>query len=69
MLTALAIDTAGSTEGEEIREAFLNLPQYEGLIKTYDNPFTADNHDALTEDDYIMVRWLGNRIVPVEAKS
>ncbi len=69
MLTALAIDTAGSTEGAELREAFLNLPQYQGLIKTYDNPFTENNRDALTEEDYIMVRWLGNRIVPVEAKS
>ena len=69
MLTALAIDTCGSTEGAEIREAFLNLPQYQGLIKTYDNPFTENNRDALTEDDYIMVRWLGNRIVPVEAQS
>ncbi|MDJ0567915.1 MAG: ABC transporter substrate-binding protein [Pleurocapsa sp. MO_192.B19] len=69
MLTAKAIDTAGSTEGSEIREALLNLPPHEGLIKTYDRPFTADNHDALTEDDYIMVRWEGNKIVPVEDKS
>ncbi|VEP14520.1 Receptor family ligand binding region [Hyella patelloides LEGE 07179] len=69
MLTKMAIDTAGTTEGAEIREALLNLPQYEGLIKTYDNPFTADNYDALTEDDYIMVRWEDNKIVPVEAKS
>ncbi len=69
MLTAKAIDTAGSTEGSEIREALLNLPPHEGLIKTYDRPFTADNYDALTEDDYIMVRWEGNKIVPVEDKS
>ena len=69
MLTAKAIDQAGSTEGTEIREAFLNLPQYKGLIKTYDQPFTDDNHDALNEDDYIMVRWSENKIVPVEKKS
>ena len=69
MLSAKAIDTAGSTEGTEIREALLNLPQHKGLIKTYDKPFTDDNHDALGEDDYIMVRWEGNKIVPVEQKS
>ena len=69
MLSAKAIDTAGSTEGTEIRAALLNLPQHQGLIKTYDKPFTADNHDALTEDDYIMVRWEGNKIVPVEQKN
>ena len=69
MLTAKAVDEAGSTEGTEIREALLNLPQHKGLIKTYDQPFTADNHDALTEDDYIMVRWEDNKIVPVDKKS
>lgn len=68
MLTAKAIDQAGSTEGAKIQAAFENLPQYKGLIKTYNKPFTPDNHDALTEDDYIMVRWEGNKIVPVAPK-
>jgi branched-chain amino acid transport system substrate-binding protein len=66
MLTAKAIDAAGTTEGEKLRSAFLNLPQYKGLIKTYEKPFTDGNHDALTEKDYIMVRWEGKKIVPVE---
>lgn len=66
MLTARAIDVAGTTEGEKLRSAFFNLPQYKGLIKTYDKPFTDGNHDALTEKDYIMVRWEGKKIVPVE---
>ena len=69
MLTTKAIEQADSTEGTEIREALLNLPQHKGLIKTYNQPFTADNYDALTEDDYIMVRWEDNKIVPVEKKS
>ena len=69
MLTSKAIDKAGSTEGTELQAAFEDLPPYKGLIKTYDKPFTADNHDALTEDDYIMVRWEGEKIVPVEQKS
>jgi branched-chain amino acid transport system substrate-binding protein len=69
MLTAKAINRAGSTEGAKLQAAFEDLPQYKGLIKTYDKPFTADNHDALTEDDYIMVRWEDNKIVPVKPKS
>lgn len=69
MLTASAIETAGTTEGEKLQAAFLNLPQYKGLIKTYNKPFSADDRDALTEDDYIMVRWQGNQIVPVEKKA
>lgn len=69
MLTSKAIEQSGSTDGNKIREALLNLPQYQGLIKTYDKPFTADNHDALNEKDYIMVQWKDNKIVPVPAKS
>lgn len=65
MLTAKALEVAGTTEGAKLREAFYNLPIYEGLIKTYDNPFTPDNHDALNENDYILVRWQGDEIVPV----
>ena len=66
-LTALAIETAGSTEGPKVREAFYSLPTYEGLIKTYDRSFTPENHDALNEDDYILVQWKGKEIDPVSA--
>ncbi|MBD1852548.1 ABC transporter substrate-binding protein [Leptolyngbya sp. FACHB-711] len=66
-LTALAIETAGSTEGPKVREAFYSLPTYEGLIKTYNRSFTPENHDALNEDDYILVQWKGKEIVPVSA--
>ena len=64
-LTALAIDKAGSTDGDKVRQAFYQIGPYPGLIKTYDKPFTPDNHDALHEHDYIMVRYQGDQIVPV----
>jgi branched-chain amino acid transport system substrate-binding protein len=64
-LTALAIDKAGSTDGDKVRQAFYQIGPYPGLIKTYDKPFTPDNHDALNEHDYIMVRYQGDQIVPV----
>lgn len=63
-LVALALETAGSTDGPTLREAFYNLPTYEGLIKTYEKPFSPDNHDALNEDDYILVQWQDNQLVP-----
>jgi len=66
-LAALAVDTAGSTDGSAVREAFFDLPTYEGLIKTYETPFTPDDHDALSEDDYILVQWEGDQIVPIES--
>jgi branched-chain amino acid transport system substrate-binding protein len=66
-LLALAIAQAESTEPDKVREALEGLKtKYEGLIKTYDKPFSATNHDALTPDDYVMVRYKGDQIVPVE---
>ena len=66
-LLALAIEQAGSTDADAVRSALENLKvPYQGLIKTYNRPFTPDNHDALRPDDYIMVRYQGDKIVPVE---
>ena len=64
-LMALALETAAATDGPTLREALYNLPTYEGLIKTYEQPFTPDNHDALNEDDYILVQWDDTQIVPI----
>lgn len=64
-LTALAIAKAGTTDGEKLREGFLGVENYQGLIKTYAKPFTDDNHDALNENDYIMVRYNGDQIEPI----
>jgi len=67
-LVALAIDKAGAADGAKIRDALENLGEYKGLIKTYKRPFTAEEHDALTENDYILVTWRGGKIVPVAQK-
>jgi branched-chain amino acid transport system substrate-binding protein len=66
-LLALAIEQAKSTEGAKVRDALENLKgEYAGLIKTYRRPFTPQQHDALTDQDYIMVTWKGGKIVPVQ---
>ena len=65
-LLAKAIDLAGSTDGDAIREALYRIESHEGLIKTYEKPFSPDNHDALGPDDYIMVHYLGDKITPLE---
>ncbi|WP_311223134.1 MULTISPECIES: ABC transporter substrate-binding protein [unclassified Acidovorax] len=64
-LAALAIAKAGSTEGNALRQGFYKIDKYEGLIKTYDKPFTEANHDALNENDYVWAQFIGNRILPV----
>lgn len=65
-ILALGIAQAGSTDGDAIRMALEDLKvPYEGLIKTYSKPFTTANHDGLGPDDYIMVHYQGDKIVPV----
>jgi branched-chain amino acid transport system substrate-binding protein len=69
MLTAMAIQNAGSTEGPKVREGYYKIGRYEGLIKTYDKPFTAQNHDALNENDYVWTQFIDNQILPVGMKK
>lgn len=65
-LLALAIQRAGSTDGERIRDALEHLPAYEGLIKRYAPAFTPESHDPLTAEDLMMAVWHGARLVPAD---
>jgi branched-chain amino acid transport system substrate-binding protein len=65
-LVAMAIERAGSTNGDAIRQGFYKIDSYDGLIKKYNKPFTPDNHDAIGENDYIWTRFIGQEILPVE---
>ena len=64
-LTALAIQAAGSTDGDAVRQGYYKIERYEGLIKTYVKPFTPTQHDALAADDYVWAQFIDNRILPV----
>uniref|UniRef100_UPI0035B2535F ABC transporter substrate-binding protein n=1 Tax=Hylemonella sp. TaxID=2066020 RepID=UPI0035B2535F len=64
-LTALAIQAAGSTKGDDIRQGFYKIEKYEGLIKTYVKPFTPTMHDAVQANDYVWAQFIDNKIVPV----
>ncbi|MEO5696659.1 MAG: ABC transporter substrate-binding protein [Burkholderiaceae bacterium] len=64
-LTALAIDKAGNTNGDAIRQAFYKIENYDGLIKTYKKPFSPQNHDAIDKDDYVWTQFIDGKIVPV----
>ncbi len=69
MLTAMAIENAGSTSGPAVREGYYKIDRYEGLIKTYVKPFTAQNHDAVNENDYVWTQFIDNQILPVGTKK
>jgi len=64
-LTAMAVAKAGSTEGPKIRDGFYAIDHYDGLIKAYDKPFSEQNHDALSSDDYIFTHFVEGEIVPL----
>jgi branched-chain amino acid transport system substrate-binding protein len=69
MLTAIAIEKAGSTQGKAIRDGYYKIDRYEGLIKTYTKPFSPEQHDALNEHDYVWAQFIDNQIVPVGMKQ
>jgi branched-chain amino acid transport system substrate-binding protein len=50
-LLAAAIKQAGSTDGKKIRAALENLNEkVEGVVTTYDHPYTAKDHNAVTRN-------------------
>jgi branched-chain amino acid transport system substrate-binding protein len=54
-LLAAAIKQAGNTEGVKIREALENLSEkIDGVVTTYNHPYTHDNHEAITMDMVVM---------------
>ena len=67
-LVALAIQKAGGTGGDAIRQGFYKVDAYDGLIKKYAKPFTPDNHDAVGENDYVWTHFIDNQILPVAMK-
>jgi branched-chain amino acid transport system substrate-binding protein len=64
-LSALALAKAGSTDGTAVRDGFLAIDRHEGLIKTYEKPFSSDNHDALGAKDYIFTHFVKGEIIPL----
>ncbi len=68
-LAALAIQAAGSTNGEAIRQGFYKIDRYEGLIKTYVKPFSETRHDALESKDYVWAQFIDDQIVPAKVAN
>ena len=63
-LLAAAIKQAGSTDGVKIREALENLQQkVDGVITTYDHPYTHDDHEAITINMPVMGEVRGGHVV------
>ena len=65
-LLAQAINEAGSFDREKIKLMLENLSTHEGVLKRYNRPFTATDHEALDESDYYMAKMTATgQIMPV----
>ena len=60
-LLAAAIKQAGSTDGAKIREALENLnTKVDGLLMTYEKPFTKDNHELFKDSSKAVMATIRN---------
>jgi branched-chain amino acid transport system substrate-binding protein len=63
-LLAAGIKQAGSTEGTKIRAALENLQSpVEGVVTTYNKPFSKDDHEAITANIPVFGEVKGSRVV------
>jgi branched-chain amino acid transport system substrate-binding protein len=66
MLLAAAIKKAGSTDGEKVRDALEAIDGVQGVIKTYNKPFTKTGHEALGVADFRLAKWKDGKVVDFE---
>ena len=62
-LLASALRQAGSLDGKAVQAALENLQsRYQGVITSYDKPFSKSDHDAITANMMLMGRVTDGRV-------
>jgi branched-chain amino acid transport system substrate-binding protein len=65
LLYAAAAKQANSFDGSAVRVALEDLKApVQGVLKTYDKPFSKANHEALTAKDLVWIRWKDGKLMP-----
>jgi branched-chain amino acid transport system substrate-binding protein len=65
LILTQAIKQANSTDGSAIRLALEDLKTpVQGLLKTYNKPFSKTSHEALTAKDLVWIRWKDGKLLP-----
>ncbi|MDR6858635.1 ABC transporter substrate-binding protein [Variovorax guangxiensis] len=65
LLYAAAAKQANSFDGPAVRVALEDLKApVQGVLKTYDKPFSKTNHEALTAKDLVWIRWKDGKLLP-----
>ena len=69
-LLAAAINQANSTDGPKIRAALENLnTKVEGVVTTYDHPYTATDHEAISANIPVFGIVRDGRVVPAHPED
>jgi branched-chain amino acid transport system substrate-binding protein len=65
LIYAEAVKQAKTTDGPAVRLALEDLKTpVQGVLKTYDKPFSKTNHEALTAKDLVWIRWKDGKLMP-----
>lgn len=65
LLYAAAAKQANSFDGSAVRVALEDLKApVQGVLKTYEKPFSKANHEALTAKDLVWIRWKDGKLLP-----
>lgn len=65
LLYAAAVKQANSFDGGAVRLALEDLKTpVQGVLKTYDKPFSKAHHEALTAKDLVWIRWKDGKLLP-----
>ena len=68
-LLAMAIKKTGSTGRAEIRAALEQIKSYDGLVRHYAQPFSANDHEALDRSQLYFARFGStHNLIPVQSK-
>ncbi len=69
-LLAAAIKQAGGTDGRKIKDALENLnDKVEGVVTTYDHPFTKTDHEAITANIPVFGEVKDGRVGPAHPED
>ena len=65
LLYAAAVKQANSFDGNAVRLALEDLKTpVQGVLKSYDKPFSKTTHEALTAKDLVWIRWKDGKLLP-----
>jgi branched-chain amino acid transport system substrate-binding protein len=65
MLYAAAVKQANGRDGSAVRLALEDLKTpVQGVLKTYNKPFSKTNHEALTARELVWIRWRDGKLMP-----